>query len=409
MSTESIRPTRHADRGLNRRQFLTGLGAGAASLVIWPRLSAAATGADSRLVVVLLRGGMDGLAAVPAYGDSRFAALRGALASPAPGYEHGVIKLDGTFGLHPRLAHCGTLWQARQLAVVHAAAPPYHGRSHFEAQDCLENGTADPHGARDGWLNRAVGAMVAGGQADVEGLAIASAMPLMLRGDAPAMTWSPSPLTEASPDLIRRLAKLYAEDPRLAEPFQEALATNSMDIDSNGDLRPRLPDALRTAGRFMIAPDGPRVALVEDGGWDTHARQGAEDGLLARKLAGLDSGLQALQKSLGPAWSDTIVVVVTEFGRTVAVNGSGGTDHGTGGVILLAGGALAGGRIHGEWPGLVQLYQGRDLAPVNDTRSVLKGVLGEHLGIAEAALETRVFPESRNAPPLTGLIHATIA
>lgn len=381
---------------LTRREFLGGLGA-AATLTAWPGLTVAATGSRSRLVVVVLRGGMDGLAAVPPYGETRLANLRGALAIPAPGSERGAIKLDGLFGLHPALVHCGTLWQDGQFAVVHAAAPPYHGRSHFEAQDCLENGTAVPHGARDGWLNRAVGSLV-----DAEGLAIASAMPLTLRGDAPAATWSPSPLTEASPALAARLAPLYANDARLATPFAEALAQSDIDVASGRGLRARLGEAMDAAGKFVAAPDGPRVAMVQDGGWDTHARQGAEAGLLAGKLAGLDAGLLALHRSLGAAWSQTVVVVVTEFGRTVAVNGSGGTDHGTGGAILLAGGALAGGRVFGEWPGLAGLWQDRDLRPVNDTRSVLKGVLGEHLGVGEAALETAVFPDSRDARPFRG-------
>lgn len=187
--------------------------------------------------------------------------------------------------------------------------------------------------------------------------------------------------------------------------FDQALATNRIDLDSGRGLRTRLPDALRAAGTFMTMADGPRVAMVDDGGWDTHARQGAEHGRLARKLAGLDAGLQALQESLGPAWNHSIVVVVTEFGRTVAVNGSGGT----GGAILLAGGALAGGRVFGDWPGLGQLYQGRDLAPVNDTRSVLKGAPGEHLGIREAALETAVFPNCRRAEPLVGVTRGSVA
>lgn len=382
---------------LTRRRLLKTLGAGA-TLSCWPALGADTAG-PRRLVVVILRGGMDGLSAVPAWGDPRFESLRGALSTGTPGGEDGTLKLDGTFGLHPGLKQLAGWYREKSLAIVHAAAPPYQGRSHFEAQDCLENGTAQPHGAHDGWLNRAVA-----GLRGAEGLAIASAMPLMLRGPAPTTTWSPSPLEAANPDLVDRLAPLYARDTALATAFRRAAESDTAMASTQRALRLPLPAAMRQAGDFLRADNGPRVALIEDSGWDTHAGQGARNGRIARKLASLDEGLAGLRDKLGPAWAHSAVVAVTEFGRTVAVNGSGGTDHGTGSAMFVAGGTVAGGRVLGEWRGLAALRDGRDLPGLNDTRSVFKSLLLDHLQLAESTVETRVFPDSRAAKPLAGLL-----
>lgn len=387
---------------LGRRTVLRGLGA-TALLSVWPALTAAATNAATRLVLVILRGGLDGIAAVPPHGEPRYAAARGALAIPVGGSD-GAHRLDGLFALHPALAHCARLWQENELAVVHAIAPPYHGRSHFEAQDCLENGSAAPHGARDGWLGRALAALPG-----AEGLAVASAMPLALRGGGRATTWSPSPLAAVNEDLAALVARLYARDPLLAEPFARALEANGIDAGARrGGFRTRLPEAMRAAARFLSGDAGLRVALVQDGGWDTHARQGAGQGLLANKLRELDTALEALQRGLGATWKHTLVVVATEFGRTVSVNGSGGTDHGTGGALLLAGGAVRGGKVYGDWPGLAPaaLRDGRDLRPTTDTRALFKTVLREHLRVPESALETNVFPGSGALAPMTALVRA---
>lgn len=402
---------------MTRRQFLFGAAAAAGSLVLWPHVTLAATGSDARFLFVLLRGGLDGLEAVPPWGDPGYAAIRGALAlSPQGSARPGgrpALRLDDTFALHPALVHAAELQRQGQFMPVIAAAPPYWGRSHFDAQDCVENGTATPHGAQTGWLNRCVAAMPG-----VEGLAIASVMPLSMRGPAHVGSWSPPLPTTVNPVLLQRLQPLYAADTRLASLFTAALATGDAGAvppmaAADGGRKPRargaaagLPALLAAAGGFMAKADGPRVGFVEDNGWDTHANEAA---ILSRKLGELDAGLEACRVALGALWPRTIIVVATEFGRTAAINGTGGTDHGTGGTLFLAGGALRGGRVAGNWPGIGrgELYQGRDVHATTDLRSVFKGVLADHLGVGEAALESSVFPGSRQARPMEHLVAAS--
>jgi uncharacterized protein (DUF1501 family) len=384
----------------SRRRFLAALGASAA-LTVWPGFTAAASGADRRLLVVLLRGAMDGLHLLPPSSDTAYAQARGALAVAD------ARALDGSFGLHPALPFAHELYGRKQLLPVLAVAPPYRQRSHFDAQDCLENGTATPGGARDGWIGRCIDSL----SAQNRGLAIAQVMPLAMRGSERAETWSP-PLPRALDDaLMQQLQALYAADPRLAPAFADAMQMDDVvmadagaDKGAAGPRRGfRLADAVAAAAQRMRGPEGARIAFVEDTGWDTHRGQ---DAALTRKFAELDAGLRAAQNGLGDDWSRTVVIVATEFGRTVAVNGSAGTDHGVGGHALLAGGAVRGGRILGDWPGLApsQRQDGRDLRATTDLRALFKGVLADHLGVSESALETRLFPGSRAVRPLEGLI-----
>ncbi|MGQ7249838.1 DUF1501 domain-containing protein [Halomonas sp. V046] len=382
---------------LNRRQFLARLGA-SASLLLWPPLALLAAEGQpprpQRLAVVLLRGALDGLAAVPAYAEPTFAALRGELDLSGSGGT-GLLKLDGTFALHPALASCHRLFSDGDFAVVHACGLPYEGRSHFDAQECLENGSDSPTGSRTGWLNRAVGAMQGS-----QGLGIASSRPLIIRGDAPFSTWSPTPGRQSPAALANRVAELYARDPALGAAFARAVAAQQVvpgDLAGGG----QLDDVMAAAGEFLADAQGPQVALVQDDGWDTHAQQNA---VLSRKLEQLDSGMRRLRETLAPRWRDTAVIVVTEFGRTVRINGTRGTDHGTASTVLLAGGAIRGGKVHGEWPGLARLKDGRDLVTTRDVRSVLKGVLRDHMHIDEGALGDHVFPRSRGVAALDGLI-----
>jgi uncharacterized protein (DUF1501 family) len=395
---------------ITRRILLQSAG-GCALGAMLPRIAFADAATDSRFVLVILRGAIDGLAAVPPYGDGNYARQRGELGITSP-----ERRLDGMFALHPALEHLHARYKAKEILVLHAAATPYRERSHFDGQDLLEAGTGTVT-SRDGWLNRALPALPVARERGTEELAMALAqnVPLVLRGDARVNSWAPSRMPEADSDTLQRIADLYAPDPYFASRLQAALAADEVAGAEMGGMAAgrrnpgRDVGALASAaGKFLAAADGPRIAVIEAGGWDTHANQGAEQGQLANRLRGLDQGLEDLRTALGPAWRDTAVLVVTEFGRTVAVNGTRGTDHGTATCAFLAGGAVAGGRVIADWPGLSAgaLYQGRDLKPTLDLRSVFKGVLAQHLGVAESVLEERVFPESRQARPQEGLIRA---
>lgn len=372
---------------MTRRRFLGTAGA-MTTLTLWPTLGMA-SGNDTRMLVVLLRGGMDGLHVLVPRDDPAHARLRGALVPPD------TLKLDADFALHPSLAFAHELFARRQLLPVVAIAPPYRQRSHFEAQDCVENGTARPSGSSSGWMNRCAASLGGNGA-----LSLTTVMPLIMRGPGQAITWSP-PLPEAvNPILLQRLQTLYAADPALAAPFARALDAQQMGME--GGKGGRLPQAMASAAKFMSQAEGARIAFVEDSGWDTHSNQTA---VLARKLKELDAGMRGFHDGMGPRWKQTVVVVATEFGRTAAANGTGGTDHGTGGLALLAGGAVNGGRVAGDWPGLSAsaLNEGRDLRATSDLRALFKGVLATHLGMSDAVLEESIFPASREVPAMEGL------
>ena len=373
---------------LTRRGFIGAAGA-LTSLTLWPSLGMTAAN-DTRMLVVLLRGGVDGLHVVSPRNDPAYVRLRGSLVAAD------ARPLDADFALHPSLSFAHELYGRKQLLPVIAIAPPYRQRSHFEAQDCLENGTARPGGTSTGWLNRCVSAM-----AGSEALALTTVMPLIMRGPGDAITWSPPLPEEVNPVLLQRLQILYAADPKLAGPF--ARAVDSQNMEMSGGKGGRLQQAMASAAGFMAKTDGPRIAFVEDSGWDTHSNQAV---VLMRKLKELDAGLRAFHDGTTPLWNRTVVVVVSEFGRTAAVNGTGGTDHGTGGIAFLAGGRVNGGRIAGDWPGLTQgaLNEGRDLRATSDTRALLKGILASHLRVPESALEAKVFPDSRDVRAIEGLL-----
>ena len=361
----------------------------------FPAFAGPSAGA-ARLVVLVLRGGMDGLAAVPAHGDPGYAGRRGALALDRPD----ILDLDGTFGLHPGLSTLHALYGKGELAVIHACCSPYHDRSHFAGQDVLENGALTDRGAADGWLARALS------HTPLQAIAIGETVPLLLRGGTRVASWAPSAMPIVDEDTLQRIALLYEADPLFAEALESALGANAIANDA-ARRRPQPADRFQVlmsaAGRFLAAPEGPGVAVVDLGGWDTHSGQ---RGRLDRHFGILDQGIAALRDSMGSTWSRTAVLAVTEFGRTAAINGTGGTDHGTGGAAFLLGGAVQGGRVVADWPGLqsAALLDGRDLRPTTDLRAIAKGVLHDHLGVPRAALESSVFPESGNVPPLSGLI-----
>jgi len=379
-------------------------------LAPFARLAAAQSNPDSRFMLVILRGGLDGLAAVPPYAEPAYAQLRGSLALPAPGTANGALDLDGTFALHPALSNLHAMYRAREALVLHAAATPYRERSHFDAQNVLEAGGTTPSAGGGGWLNRALAALDSAGQSR-GAVALADSVPLVLRGELAVTSWAPSQLPETDDDTLARVRRLYeAADPALADSLNRALearelAGDAADTGMGGRGGQAIAPLASAAARFLASADGPRIAVLDAGGWDTHANQGAEQGPLALRLRALDSGLQMLKTELGAHWSETTVVVVTEFGRTVAVNGTRGTDHGTAGCAFVVGGAVAGGRVVADWPGLAprDLHEGRDLRATTDLRALFKSVLHERFGVTEAALARAVFPASDSVEPLAGV------
>jgi uncharacterized protein (DUF1501 family) len=362
----------------------------AAALTPLATLSLAATSAPgrNRFVMVILRGGLDGLYAVPAIGDPQSAS--------AP------LRLDATFALHPNLVQLHAMYGRGELGVVHAVGLPYHERSHFDAQNVLESGGVRPFEIATGWLGRALGTG--------KGIALATTVPLVLRGPATVDTWAPSALPDPSADLVTRLERLYGSDPALASALARAKAlhfdaammaeVNAAPDDMAGG-KPRngnFAALAQRAAEFLSHPAGPRAAVLELSGWDSHANEAAPAGATANNLRNLDTGLAALREGLvaGGIWRDTVIVVATEFGREVAINGTLGTDHGSGGAAFVLGGAVKGGRVLSDWPGLARRdrFEGRDLRTTTDLRAVLKGVLADHLQVSRTSLEAEVFPGS---------------
>jgi uncharacterized protein (DUF1501 family) len=404
---------------LTRRRALQGL-LGLAAAGLLPRLALAALPTERRTVVILLRGALDGLAAVPPYGDPQYAGQRGAIALA----KDDVIPLDGTFGLNPGLAPLKPLWDAHEFLVLHAVASPYRERSHFDGQNLLENGTIRPQGSADGWLNRALGAAPQPRDGRRLGLAVGGAVPLLMRGTVPVASWEPQVMPPVEPQFLELLGAMYQRDPVFGPALSEAIKAEAMSAAALGEDapspgKPKMaakrgvgPKAFKAlaaaAGKLLAAPAGARVAALDMGGWDTHANQGATKGRQFDNLAGLADGIVALQDALGPAWRDTAIVVITEFGRTVAINGTGGTDHGTATTAWLIGGAVNGGRLITDWPGLApgQLHQGRDLKATTDVRSLLKAVLQPQLQVSTDALGRNVFPDSGAVKPLPDVIKA---
>jgi uncharacterized protein (DUF1501 family) len=379
-----------------RRRLLAGALA-AAALAPAATLSFAGSGAKDkrRFVLVILRGGLDGLSAVPAIGDPDFAAARGPLA------QFGAAPLalpDTAFALHPQLAQLHAMYGRGELTVLHAVGLPYRDRSHFDAQQVLESGGTRPYELSTGWLGRALA------PSNAKALALNTAVPLVLRGPGIVDTWAPSALPDPGADLVARLGRMYANDPPLATALERARslhAENAMAGDAMAPSGPRGGNFTVLATRaaaFLGAPDGPQAAVLELGGWDTHANQANPTGALTGNLRQLDAGLAALRDGLVStgAWKRTVIVVATEFGREVAVNGTLGTDHGTGAAAFVLGGAVNGGRVHAEWPGLAKRDRndGRDLKITTDLRAVLRSVLADHLQLASRALDNDVFPGS---------------
>ena len=391
-------------KSITRRSALLGLGAafslGRASLAL------AAAPTESRFIVVLMRGALDGMAAVVPYGDPDLASLRAPLIPSAVGTEGGMADLGGFYGLHPAMPQMAAMYEAGELLPVHAVAGHYRSRSHFEAQDYMESG-ADQR-LNSGWLNRAVLAMPKPPGPEAA-LSVGMTTPLLMRGPASVAAWAPPGFGAPDADLYARIAALNATDPVTGPALAEGLRDRGFSSAAlAGTEKPQNAYAFASlaemAGKLLAAPSGPRVAALELGGWDTHAGQ-------VRRLYGplgqLDAGLAALKASMGESWARTAVLVITEFGRTAHINGTGGTDHGTGTVAFIAGGCVAGGRVLADWPGLSagRLFEARDLQPTRDVRSLAMGLLVSHLGLPSSAMAA-IFPGSTDVSPASGLIRA---
>jgi len=394
----------------SRRALLLG-GASFAAWAHLPKFARAADGRDPRLIVVILRGALDGLATVAPVGDPDYAGLHGSIALTHDG-PHAAVMLDSFFALHPAMPEFARMYRDKHAAILHAVSTPYRDRSHFDGQDVLESGFAGPGRVQSGWLNRAL-EVLPRGERVMSALAVGPTTPLLLRGAAPTVGWAPVALPQADDDTAMRLVDLYSHrDPALAAVLSQGLqlekAAQGDDMKpkpgGNGIAAMRL--VARGAAKLMAADDGPRIAALAFDGWDTHANEGGPVGRLAQLLGGLDLALAEFESGLRERWRDTVVVVATEFGRTARINGTDGTDHGTGTIALVAGGAVKGGRVISDWPSLkpASLYEGRDLAPTTDLRTVFKGVLHDHLGIAERVLADSVFPDSAAAKPMQGLV-----
>jgi len=402
----------------SRREMLLASG----TLFAWaylPKLGYA-EGRDPRFLAVILRGALDGLAAVAPIGDPDWVALRGdnalTLAGKTP-----ALKLDDFFALNPAMPNLHRMFQGGEAIIVHATATPYRERSHFDGQDLLESGLPQPGPSESGWLNRALAGLQSGARVNPQGsgkvFAVGPVTPLVVRGPAPVLSWSPQRIMPASGDTVARLLDLYRQsDPKLASVLEDSSRLSA--IEHAGDMtQPRggpgpaqvrayFADAAGTAAKFLAQPDGPRVGALALDGWDTHFNEGIAQGRLSLLLGSLDDALAAIKTNMGPAWPQTVVALATEFGRTARINGTDGTDHGTATVALLVGGALKGGRVIADWPGLkpTDLYQSRDLKPTTDLRAVLKGVLKDHLGADERALAQNVFPGSDGVKSMMGLV-----
>lgn len=383
--------------GINRRQFIQACGV--LTLGFTAPMSFASRVNDPRLVVLILRGGMDGLAAVPAYGDPSYSAARGKLALSSPGALEGVIDLDGFFGLHPAFKNLAQMYNRQEALVFQAIAPPYTKRSHFYAQDVLETGLVDPTGNESGWLYRAVQSLNGGRNSEEYAYALGAGIPRIVQGKLPVGAWAPDRLPDPDEDTLQRLMTLYEQDSYLGPKLQAGFNADQM-INSMGDKLKggnNLATVAKAAARLLTRADGPRIAVMDSGGWDTHAWQGTVRGRLAKKFHQLDSVLDNFRQDMGAAWQQTTVLVVTEFGRTVAVNGTSGSDHGVGSAAFLLGGAVNGGRVHSDWPGLAKdkLYEGRDLKPTLDMRALFAGVLHQHMGVDRRVIEEEIFPGYR--------------
>jgi uncharacterized protein (DUF1501 family) len=380
---------------MHRRRFLSVAALGAGAMWVGSHMALASVDTDRRFVFIIQRGAADGLDIVRPYGDPAYQGLRGTIAGEADR----SIRLDGMFALHPSLAGLGRMYAGREALFVHAVASPYRERSHFDGQNVLETGGLQPYQVRDGWLNRLVSMMP---HEKDEAIALAPTVPMALRGPMPVTSYAPSSLPDATDDLLARVGMLYDKDPQLHPLWTEAVQAKALAEGTNARQDPA--GLGRLAAKFLTRDNGPRIAMIETEGWDTHFAQAPR---LAAQLKALDAMIAAMRDAMEPVWKKTAILVATEFGRTAAVNGTGGTDHGTASMAMLVGGAVKGGRVLTDWPGLApsRLYQDRDLRPTMALDALISGAAAEALGLDGNELERKLFASTTGDRPVSGLIH----
>lgn len=380
----------------DRRSFIGASVASALTLALSPRMAFAKAETDKRFVFIIQRGAADGLGIVAPVGDPAFVGARGDLAADFAT----AAKLDSMFALHPELSVLGGLYTKKQALFAHAVASPYRDRSHFDGQNVLESGGTSAYQVKDGWLNRLLGVLP---PTEAKAIAVSATVPLALRGRHDVSSYAPSGLPQASDDLMQRVTMLYQGDSQLHALWSEAMNTRQLtsDLAGGGGANAAATGAL--AARLLAPADGARIAMIETGGWDTHTQQRQR---LAGQLKGLDAMIAALQTGLGPLWNDTMALVATEFGRTVAINGTGGTDHGTGTAAMLIGGGVRGGRVLADWPGLrpAALFEARDLKPTMQLDAFIGGAVAGHFGVDPARTMAALFPETKRVAAVRGLV-----
>ncbi|URW76907.1 DUF1501 domain-containing protein [Sphingomonas donggukensis] len=378
-----------------RRTFVSTGTLAAIGAAFAPRIAFAAAPTEKRFVFIIQRGAADGLHTLAPVGDPAYAAARGALAQDFAS----AAKLDAMFALHPALANTAALYKGGEALFAHAVASPYRDRSHFDGQNVLESGGKDAYQIKDGWLNRLLSVLP---QEQAKGIAVAATVPMALRGKVEVASYAPSALPDASDDLLARVTQLYAGDAQLHALWEQANATRALTGDLAADNGRNAAATGALAARLLAPADGARIAMIETGGWDTHSGQ---SGRLAAQLRGLDAMIGAIKTGLGPLWKDTMVLVATEFGRTVAVNGTGGTDHGTASAAMLLGGGVKGGRVIADWPGLApaNLYEARDLKPTASLDGVIAGATAAHFGVDPARMTAALFPAAGPVRAVEGL------
>lgn len=380
---------------ISRRDFNKIIVASGLSFMIPSLGGVMAADRQKRFLLVILRGALDGLAAVPPFGDTNYEKARAGLALP----NNAILPLDDFFGLHHSLESLYQLFKQKELAVFHAIASPYRKRSHFEAQDIIENGMSSPASTSSGWLNRAVESLVGNAEIQASALAVGGNVPIVLQGKAAVNSWSPDVLPEPHDEFMNRVSYMYQSDPLLHSLLEQSKEMDMIAMTGDNQKKNRnFTNLIQTAGNFMAEEKGPMIGVVELGGWDTHANQGLENGILSNKLKEFARGIQAYKGAMGNRWKDTVVLAVTEFGRTVKMNGTRGSDHGTASVAFVAGGNMNGGMVRGKWPGLAvqNLYQERDLYPTSDLRALMKTIMHQHLNISKSKLDSYIFPDSQN-------------